>query len=175
MSERGELPRLVSLLARPLPRAPLALLLTRATRRLLHQRPDLTGRLGATARVTIGIIPTDLPFAFAVLLDGDRARVDVVDRHGLDEAAARISGPLLLLLGLLDGTYDGDALFFSRDLVIEGATEHVLALRNTLEEAALTPADFAGLTGQTAGLVNRGAVHAFAAARRVLRAPLPSA
>ena len=52
---------------------------------------------------------------------------------------ARIAAPLIVLLGMIDGTYDGDALFFSRDLVIEGDTEAVLALRNAIENAELAP------------------------------------
>ncbi len=136
-SERGQLPDLVSLLIRPLPRLPLAALLTQAVRRTVRNRPDLIERLGATARVPIAVMPSDLPFAFRVILNDDRARVDIVNADDLDDTAARISGPLLVLLGLLDGTYDGDAVFFSRDLTIEGDTEHVLALRNTLEEAEI--------------------------------------
>jgi predicted lipid carrier protein YhbT len=46
---------------------------------------------------------------------------------------ARIAGPLAALLGLVHGAFDGDALFFSRDLIIEGDTEAVLALRNAID------------------------------------------
>ena len=49
----------------------------------------------------------------------------------------RIAGPLLGLIGLIDGTYDGDALFFSRDLVVEGDVEAVLALRNAIDDAGI--------------------------------------
>lgn len=174
-SERGELPGLVSLLVNPMPRLPLAVLLTQAVRRVVRHRPDLIERLGATARVPIAVIPSDLPFAFRIVLDGERARVDVCGAGDTDDAVARISGPLLVLLGLLDGTYDGDAVFFSRDLVIAGDTEHVLALRNTLEEADLSAAEFAGFSGSPAAFVNRGVNGLLAAARRILHAPSPSA
>ena len=33
----------------------------------------------------------------------------------------------------MHGAFDGDALFFSRDLIIEGDTEAVLALRNAID------------------------------------------
>lgn len=171
---RGGLPSLISLLLRPAPRFPLALMLTRAVRRIVRERPDLIDRLGPTATVPVAVIPTDLPFCFRVLLCGERARVDVVDADEAATAAARIRGPLLVLLGLMDGTYDGDAVFFSRDIVIEGDTEHVLALRNTLEEASLTPAEFVGLTGTTAAYANSGANRLLAVARRILDAPQPS-
>ena len=47
---------------------------------------------------------------------------------------AKISGSLLTLLGMVDGQYDGDALFFSRDLQISGDTEAVVCLRNALDD-----------------------------------------
>ena len=53
---------------------------------------------------------------------------------GLD---ARISGPLLALVGMADGSYDGDALFFSRIIVVEGDIEAVLALRNAVDDAGV--------------------------------------
>ena len=50
---------------------------------------------------------------------------------------AHIAGPFAALLGMLHGTMDGDALFFSRDIIIEGDTEAVLALRNALDDAEI--------------------------------------
>jgi predicted lipid carrier protein YhbT len=38
---------------------------------------------------------------------------------------------------MIHGAYDGDALFFSRDIVVAGDTEAVLALRNALDDAEL--------------------------------------
>ncbi|NIA71282.1 hypothetical protein HBA54_22025 [Pelagibius litoralis] len=169
----GELPNLIKTLLRPAPRLPLAVLLTRAVRRIASRRGDLIERLGPTARVPVAIMPSDLPFSFRVNLDGASARVEVVTVEEAETAAARIRAPLLILLGLLDGTYDGDALFFSRDLVIEGDTEHVLALRNTLEQADLTPAEFAGLHGPAADLVNRATAELLSGARRLVHAPAP--
>jgi len=49
----------------------------------------------------------------------------------------RISGPLSAFLGMMHGAYDGDALFFSRDLTVEGDTEAALALRNAIDDAEL--------------------------------------
>ena len=46
---------------------------------------------------------------------------------------AYIRGSFVTLTKLLEGTVDGDALVFSRDLVIEGDTEAVLALRNAVD------------------------------------------
>lgn len=148
------LPPFVSALVSPLPKPPMEALLSTLTRRLVARRPDLIRRLGDVVRVPIAIVPDDLPHAFLLSLDPAGSRVRICDKSRIGEAAAVVRAPFLVLLGLLDGTYDGDALFFSRDLRIEGRTEHVLALRNTLEEADLTPGEFLGLSGRSAGWAN---------------------
>ncbi len=169
--ERGELPELATLLMRPLPRLPLQVMLTGLVRRFVLKHPELIERLGETAQVPIAIMPSDLPFAFIAVLDKTDPRINVVSKEDAETAEARIRGPLIILLGLFDGTYDGDAAFFSRDISIEGHTEHILALRNTLEEADLTPAEFTGLSGDLATFVNKRAAEVLGFARRVLHAP----
>ena len=53
-------------------------------------------------------------------------------------------------MGLIDGSYDGDALFFSRDLVVEGDIEAVIALRNAIDDAGVDlVADTAALLGRS--------------------------
>ncbi len=168
---RGALPAVVAALLSPLPRFPLAFALTRAVRDLARRRPELFERLESLGDRDIAVVPTDLPFAFLIAPSGEFSRVRVVPPEKAASAAARIKAPLLVLLGLLDGTYDGDALFFSRDLVVEGDTGAVVALRNTLENAELTPAELAGLRGVLAKLVDRVAKDGLGVARRVLGAP----
>jgi predicted lipid carrier protein YhbT len=80
------------------------------------------------------IDPVDLPLAMAFHLDPQRPRLRVADRADVEGARATIRGPLLALLDVLEGRVDGDALFFSRDLVIEGDTAAVVALRNALDD-----------------------------------------
>ena len=55
-------------------------------------------------------------------------------RRALPAHVAHISGRFLDLLELIDADLDGDALFFSRALVIEGNTEAVVSLRNALDD-----------------------------------------
>ena len=64
----------------------------------------------------------------------------------------------------MHGAFDGDALFFSRDLVIEGDTAAVLALRNAIDDAELDlSAEAQAMSGpfaapvQTADRAGRGA------------------
>jgi predicted lipid carrier protein YhbT len=40
-------------------------------------------------------------------------------------------------LGLAHGRFDGDALFFSGEIAVEGDIEAILALRNALDDAEL--------------------------------------
>ncbi len=148
-------------------------ILSRLIRSLIARRPDLMARLGDTAEVPIAVVPDDLPHAFHLSLDRQNPRVRIVDKDKTRGAAAVIRAPFLVLLGLLDGTFDGDAVFFSRSLRIEGRMDHVLALRNTLEEADLTPAEFAGLTGTAADLANRFAGRALDMARYMTGAREP--
>ena len=166
-SPPGLLPGFISSLLSPMPRAPMEEILSRLIRSLIARRPDLMARLGETAEVPIAVVPDDLPHAFRLSLDRSNPRVRIVDKEQVKDASAVIRAPFLVLLGLLDGTFDGDAVFFSRSLRIEGRMDHVLALRNTLEEADLTPAEFAGLTGTAADLANRFAGRALDMARRL--------
>ncbi len=49
-------------------------------------------------------------------------------------SVARISGRFFDLLRLVDADEDGDALFFSRELLVTGDTEAVVSLRNALDD-----------------------------------------
>jgi len=92
-------------------------------------------RLGDHGQARFVLDPTDLPVSMLLEPRAGQPRVHLSRRqlHG----DARIAGPLAGLLGLVHGAYDGDALFFSRDLVIEGDTAAVLALRNAIDDAEL--------------------------------------
>lgn len=169
--ERGLFPPALQKALGILPVPPLSSALTRAVRNLAHRRPDLFERLGIYKRRHFIIDPIDLPHVFRLIPNGEHATVEMFKRKDAPEGAARISGPLIILLGLVDGTYDGDAVFFTRDLVIEGDTDAVLALRNTMEEADLSPAEFLGFNGRTRELVDGVANKTLDHMRRLLDAP----
>ena len=65
----------------------------------------------------------------------------VGEGHGTETPTATIRGPLLTLIQLLEGKLDGDALFFSRELVIEGDTTAVVTLRNAIDGAGIDVLD----------------------------------
>lgn len=169
--ERGHFPAALQKTLGILPVPPLGFALTRAVRQLARRRPDLFERLDCYKRTHFIIDPVDLPHVFRLIPNGEHATVELFARKDAPEGAARISGPLIVLLGLVDGTYDGDALFFTRDLVIEGDTDAVLALRNTMEEADLTPAEFLGFTGRPREVVDSATSKTLDHLRRLLDAP----
>ncbi|WP_200808475.1 ubiquinone anaerobic biosynthesis accessory factor UbiT [Tistlia consotensis] len=151
-------PRAAELLAL-LPRPALRWALQRLVAGVGRRHPDLFERLGEHASATFLIDPTDLPVAVRLWPRPEGPQVEIVGRPVLRSAwHARIAGPLAALLGMIHGRLDGDALFFSRDLAIEGDTEAVLALRNALDDAELDlPDEAAACLGPLSPLVARPA------------------
>ncbi len=133
----ASLPPLLQAALRPLPLAPLDPLLGLVLRAVLRRHPAIFDRLGGHARKRFGLRPTDLPFALVLAPNPQAPRIATMrslPRHGLD---ARISGPLRALVALAEGEMDGDALFFSRTLAVEGDMEAVVALRNAMDGEGL--------------------------------------
>jgi O2-independent ubiquinone biosynthesis accessory factor UbiT len=130
-------PSALELLLRPLPLFPLRLALQQVAESLGRRRPSLFARLDSHAEKVFLIDPTDLPFVFLLKPSPARPAIEPRRRQEADHWDARIAGPLAALIGMVHGAFDGDALFFSRDIVIEGDTEAVLALRNALDDAEI--------------------------------------
>lgn len=136
----------LALALRAVPLAPMSLALAAVTRRILAGHPGILARLGDHAGCSFAIDPTDLPVSLLIRPDAPRALVRVC--RSRPAADTCIAGPLAALLGLVHGRWDGDALFFSRDLVIEGNTSAALALRNAIDDAELDlGAEIAAMTG----------------------------
>lgn len=140
--------------ARPIDVAPLWLV-ERVARLIfsgvLKAHPDLFERLGAYRQARYCFSPTDLPLHFTVV---PAAQALTVSRGQPPQADARVEGPLVLLLGLLEGRCDGDALFFSRALSVTGDMEAMLALRNALDDSAIDlPRELGRLAGPLSPLV----------------------
>lgn len=120
----------------PLPLAPLQPALALLLARIGWTHPDLCDRLGEHAQKRFGIDPIDLPFAFVLEPKPRRPSVRAV-RELPTEIDASIRGPLAGLIGMAEGTLDGDALFFSRVLWVEGDVSAALALRNAIDDARI--------------------------------------
>lgn len=141
---------------RPLPMAPLQRLLSLAARTMARRHPEVFARLRPLGGVAIAIDATDLPFLFEFRPNAAEEQLRMVRRGARLGADATIRGPLSALLALLQGQCDGDALFFSRTLTIEGDMASVLALRNAIDGAAIDlVADLADAFGRGGPLVER--------------------
>ncbi|WP_011578746.1 MULTISPECIES: ubiquinone anaerobic biosynthesis accessory factor UbiT [Chelativorans] len=169
----GRLPPFARQLCPVVAGLPLGPMLTLSLRSLARQRPGLFERLGEHRSVRYFVDPVDLAFAFTIIPDGMRSVVRVVRKEQTATSSVVVRGPLLMLLGLLDGTLDGDALFFNRVISVSGSTEAVLALRNTIEDAELLPADLLGLSGALARAANAGILGGLDAMRRLAASAKP--
>lgn len=104
-----------------------------------RRHPDLFERLAAIPDPIFALVPDELPVAFVLRADARRPRLRAIPKNalGATKASATIRGPLRLLAALADGRLDGDTLFFSREITLEGSTEAAVALRNALDNAEL--------------------------------------
>jgi predicted lipid carrier protein YhbT len=97
-------------------------------------QPDVFARLGPHALKSFVIDPTDLPFVLLLKPRPEAPSLSAWRRGEVPYSHARIAGSFLNLFDLIDGSLDGDALFFSRELRVTGDTEAVVALRNALDD-----------------------------------------
>lgn len=147
--------RLATLL--PLP------LIERLARMAFHQvlarHKGLLERLDGHMSKRFAFLATDIDLAF-VICPADRSvrvmRSSELPRNGLRAPHASVSGPLPVLLSLLEGSSDGDAEFFVRALTVSGDMEAVLALRNALDDADIDlPGDLGAMAGPLSPLAAR--------------------
>ena len=129
----------------PLRIMPLGLLrplMNAAMKAMLKRHPNVFERVSELGDAEFLIDPVDLPISFILRPGGGRPELlPVHDGDYQGEATAKIHGPLMLLIDLMEGRIDGDAVFFSRDLTIEGDTEAVLMLRNAMDSDEIDVAD----------------------------------
>lgn len=119
---------------RPLPTALLQPFLSRAMGVMHRRHRDVFGRMESLRDAVFLIEPVDLPFRFLLRPAAPRPVLRLVaDEQDIGNPSAVIRGPLSTLIDLLEGRLDGDAMFFTRDLVIEGDTEAVVTLRNAVD------------------------------------------
>lgn len=128
---------LAGFVLRPFPLLPRPLL-SLAMSAMRRRHPEVFGRLNSLGEAVFLIDPVDLPFSF-LLRPGALPPVLKAVAEGADvgRPTATVRGPLLSLIDLLEGRMDGDALFFSRDLVVEGDVEAVLTLRNAVDSGEI--------------------------------------
>jgi len=147
---------LAGFLARPLPPALLQPALDVAMLLVRRRHPGVFERLAGLPDPVFVVDPVDLPLVFLLDANAQSPRLVAARAARGRRAAATIRGPLLTLIDLLEGRIDGDALFFSRELVIEGDTEAVVALRNAVDGAEIDlVGDVLSVLGPLAGPAHR--------------------
>jgi predicted lipid carrier protein YhbT len=104
---------------------------------VLRGHPDCLNRMGEWGDARVLIDPIDLPFAMLLRPKPASPSLQAVDKHAKVNTDAIVRGPLETLIDLAEGRVDGDTLFFSRELIVEGDTEVVLALRNAIDAAQI--------------------------------------
>ncbi|GAB6052952.1 hypothetical protein JCM17960_17720 [Magnetospira thiophila] len=159
---------LAGFVLRPLPPRLLQPLLDLSMTLLRRRHPDVFERLSGMAVPLVLIDPIDLPLRFLLHADPQAPRLTALgDGSEVPEGVtATIGGPLLVLIDLLEGRIDGDALFFTRQLHFGGDTEAVVALRNALDGAEIDlVADVLSVLGPAA----RPARHALSLGQRLMR------
>jgi len=124
----------------PVPLILLQPLLHRIVTKIARLRPEIFGRIGPHTNKCFVIDPVNMPFVLVLHPDPGRPRLRA-ERRGVPAYDARIAGSFLTLLAVADGRLDGDALFFTRALIIEGDTEAAVCLRNALDDLEGSVAD----------------------------------
>ncbi|TNE32292.1 MAG: sterol-binding protein [Alphaproteobacteria bacterium] len=148
------LKNLPRLLLRPAPALFYRPVLNRIVKKIIHTHPRIFDRLGDNCHKTILVNPTNMPVVFLVKPDPQKPSVRAYKNTRHLHFDASITGSLLTLLRMVDGRLDGDAVFFTRDLQINGDTEAIVSLRNALDDVDGSIADDIaasfGLAGQAA-------------------------
>ncbi len=134
---------LVGLALRPAPRPALQAAASFAMSAMLRRHGSVFERLMDVENPVYLIDPVDLPVSLLLDAGLPAPRLTVL-RDGdpvPENPAAAIRGPLPALIELLEGRTDGDALFFSRTLTVEGDMAAVVALRNAVDGADVSLVD----------------------------------
>jgi len=134
LSLRALLQNIPATLLAPVPLALIQPILGHIASHVAQARPQLFARLGPHASKRFLIDPIDLPFVLVLSPDAERPDLKAHRRYENPAHDAGIAGTFFNLLDMIDGSLDGDALFFSRDLRVTGDTEAVVALRNALDD-----------------------------------------
>lgn len=125
----------------PIPLFLLQPVLGRIVRNIARKHADIFSRIGPHTHKCFVIDPLNMPFVLVLHPDPNNPRLHAVRRHAAPVFDARIAGSFLTLLDVADGRLDGDALFFTRDLIVEGDTEAAVCLRNALDDMEGSIAD----------------------------------
>jgi len=133
--------KLLKQLTRPIPLPLINYFLNFTLIKVVKKNSYLFNRLVGHHHKTFLIQITNLPFDLVLQPNPNSPHLYAKRKAVKFDADATISGSFLSLLGMIDGRFDGDALFFTRDLQIFGDTEAIVCLRNALDDMDKSLAD----------------------------------
>lgn len=133
-SGRASGPFLPRLLLAPIPLPLLQPLLRRIAVTVAEAHPQVFARLGPAAGKRFLIEADELPFVLILAPAPGDVTLTAHRREPVPAHDARIAGAFGDLFDMVDGSLDGDALFFARNLRISGDTDMVVRLRNALDD-----------------------------------------
>ncbi len=116
-----------------LPKSLLQLSAKKLTNQISILHPGLVERLVDANGKRFFIVLSDTNFNALLNIDGGKISCQLIEKDIKFDSDVTIYGSSEVLLALLEGRCDGDALFFSRKLTVEGDTEALLILRNALD------------------------------------------
>ncbi|MBT5073761.1 MAG: hypothetical protein HOJ34_07780 [Kordiimonadaceae bacterium] len=122
---------LAGMLTRNLPLKPIDIALKKITSALMERHPGVIERLMPIEGKSFLICPSDLPHKIRLNFAGKS--IDCFIDKSDQPYDVKITGSISSLIAMIDGAEDGDALFFSRRISVEGDTEALLTLRNAID------------------------------------------
>ena len=140
--ERGAVLSLLPMAIRPIPPIVVQPILSRMMRKIVRDKPSLFDRIGTHQHKGFLIDPRNMGFVLLLRPDPRQACLKIYRRKHVPDYDAKISGSFLTLFRLFDGQEDGDALFFTRELSIEGDTEAIVCLRNAIDDQEENVTDY---------------------------------
>jgi predicted lipid carrier protein YhbT len=154
-SRHATAPAWIELAVRALPLPIANIVLRRLVLGIIRNHPESFKRVEPYAATVFLIEPTDFPIQFLIRL-GNPEPIVCQRRPTTCFWDARISGPIASLLAMVQGALDGDALFFSREITIEGDTDAILAMRNAVDAAEINlPHELADIFGSSSPMARR--------------------
>ena len=126
---------LYGLLAKPIICRPIIQIgISKLTKLFIDKHPRVIKKMSQFSPSRMVLVPLDMPFDFFVEFSNESLQINIIDKNTyLGKNLTKITASIDVFVKMLEGNLDGDALFFSRKLIIEGETTIIVALRNILE------------------------------------------
>jgi predicted lipid carrier protein YhbT len=132
------------------------MLVNRMARHIAARHPSMISRLSDSEGKVYAFHVAELPFIITLCMKKGVPLIKLRERKNRPHAAVTLTATLKTFIDLFEGKSDGDALFFSRELVVEGDTEALLLLRNAIESDDIDlPREIFSMFGKYEGMAHK--------------------